>query len=255
MKIRPANDAFSLVEIAIALAIIGLLAGGITVGSNLIQRSKVNQVMTGLTKYVSAFTQFKQQFQALPGDYVDATEQWGTDPDGCPTHTTRVPKKETCNGNGDGGIASPESYRLWQHLLNAGLINGAFTGVADSSGTSGFTPGENMPAGPLTNTGFFIDTSGPLTGLASHYDQGRFDEIVFGTRATNGWPSNPALTPSEQNGIDLKIDDGRPSTGWMRALKSANNPSCTTSDVDATAEYNLQSKTRACTIWHMIKPS
>lgn len=254
MKTRPAPNAFTLVEMAIVLAIIGLLAGGIIGGQSLIRRAKISTIMSDLGKYRDAFNQFQVKYQALPGDYLDATEQWGTDPNGCPSHTTRVPKKTTCNGNGDGAITGTEMFRAWQHLSSAGMVDGTFTGVADSSGTGGITPGENAPVGPLSNSGYTLTTGAALTGNANYFDQPVSNQLVFGARVSNDWTYNPALTPVEQEGIDIKIDDSRPSTGWLRSFKSPLNPGCATTNVVSTAQYSVTQTGRNCTALLFIKP-
>lgn len=263
MKIRPANSAFSLVELSIALAVIGLLAGGIIVGNSLIQRAKIGQVSSGLTKYATAFMQFQQQFHALPGDFTDATEQWGTDSvtGGCasptPVAADRVPKEATCNGNGSNAVDWPETFRLWQHLSNAKLVDGKFTGVSGSSGagTHAGAPGENSPTGPFENSGFFITSSPTMVGQANYYDQLAGNQVNFGTAVTNDWTWGPVLTPKEQYGLDQKIDDGKPSTGALRSLKSPRNPNCTTSDVDASADYSLSQSGRNCTVFWNLQPT
>lgn len=258
MKIRAENSGFTLVELALVLAIIGLLAGGVVGGQVLIQRSKISGVMNDIGKYRAAFNQFQVQYQALPGDYLDATEQWGTDAvtGGCaapaPVAADRVPKKATCNGNGNNFIGNPtvsgEPYRLWQHLSNAGLIEGSFTGVTDAAG--GFNPGENMPAGSIEGSGFMISTSGATSGHVLFFDQGVQTEMMFGKKASGSWPSNPVLTATEQKNIDSKMDDGRPGLGYVRSLKSG----CATTTVNSTAEYNLGNKAVACTMQIFIKP-
>ena len=63
----------------------------------------------------------------------------------------------TCNGNGDGRVDNTgepmllsveymELFYFWQHLSNARLVEGAFTGKA-SSGTNWWNPGVNIPRG------------------------------------------------------------------------------------------------------------
>lgn len=257
MKIRPANHGFSLVELSIVLAILGLLAGGILVGQALIQSARIKTVMNSLSKYRVAYNQFQQQYQAIPGDFADATEQWGVDAvtGGCstpsPVAADRVAKKATCNGNGNSLIVAPEQFRAWQHLANAGLIDGSFTGVGDATGASGATGGENVPAGPMESSAFYMDTSGPFVGNPSYFDQGVFTEIAFGAKTSGSWPQGSILSPQEQYSIDLKADDGRPSAGWMRSLKNA----CATTAVDATAEYAITTDTKSCTVWLMIQPT
>ncbi len=257
MKIRPANDAFTLVELAIVLAIIGVLAGGITVGASLIQRAKINHVMIDITKYGTAIMKFQQQYQAVPGDYVDATEQWGTAslaPATCVT--TPSTGTETCNGNGDNAVnnsaGSNEIFRFWQHLANAGLIEGRYNGVAGPSVSYNSTP-DNSPQGKLDNSGWFIYSWGSVAVGNSTFFPGFYDNtMTFGGFTPGSWAENPLLTAKDTYQMDMKADDGAPATGKMRVLYPTN---CTndSTGTNVNATYSIGDNTAKCVpIWPMI---
>jgi prepilin-type N-terminal cleavage/methylation domain-containing protein len=59
---------FTLVELSIALVIIGLLIGGILVGQSLIQAAKIGKEASRLTQYSIAFVNFRQKFKQEAGD-------------------------------------------------------------------------------------------------------------------------------------------------------------------------------------------
>src|SRR5437763_7869808 len=115
---------FTLLELSIVLVIIGLLIGGIFVGQSLIHTAQINAVISEFNRYQTAVQNFKQQYQALPGDMNNATSFWGsaggTGADAT-CFNTLSNTAATCNGNGDGSIQTSvslwdEVYRAWQHL-------------------------------------------------------------------------------------------------------------------------------------------
>ncbi|MFZ4541492.1 MAG: type II secretion system protein [Rickettsiales bacterium] len=127
------SSGFSLVELSIVLVILGLLVGGILSGQSLIRAAELRAVSTEYSRYVTAVQTFRDKYFQLPGDMNSATTFWGTAAVGAACATTIGSGTQTCNGNGDGWldngyVNSNENFRYWQHLANAGLIEGAYTG-------------------------------------------------------------------------------------------------------------------------------
>ena len=130
-------SAFSLVELSIVLVILGLLVGGILSGQSLIRAAELRSFTTEYSKYVAAVNSFKDKYFQLPGDMPNATSFWGAahaTPATC--LTTVGTGSQTCNGDGNGSISNAaaasqygEEYTFWQHLANAGLIEGSYTGI------------------------------------------------------------------------------------------------------------------------------
>jgi prepilin-type N-terminal cleavage/methylation domain-containing protein len=143
------SKGFSLLELSIVLVIVGLLAGGVMVGQDLIRQAEIRSVLTDFDTYRAAFNAFKLKYNALPGDLRNATSYWGaqhTDPAVCQVTPSTGP--QTCNGDGSGmiGVATSdvyETHRVWQHMANAGLVGGSFTGVAGPLGDISAVPGLN----------------------------------------------------------------------------------------------------------------
>ena len=106
MKNNITKRGVTLVEIAIVLVIIGLLLGGVLKGQELINNAKVRSIADRQNSLKVAWFSFIDRYQALPGDYVRATE---TIPD-------------SVNANGDGRIESLESPMVFQHLTGAGYL-------------------------------------------------------------------------------------------------------------------------------------
>jgi prepilin-type N-terminal cleavage/methylation domain-containing protein len=171
------RQGFTLIEMSVVLVIIGLLAAGIMVGQTMKRNSQVLTIIQDVATYQSAIAQFKQKFGELPGDMADAQTYWGVNPN-CTTNGGVGTGTQTCNGNGDGSISytnSPnppyEQFLVWQHLVNAGLITGQYTGTSITTATNprnNCQPTVNCPGGRLNSAqAYFIEyVTGPLIGLA-----------------------------------------------------------------------------------------
>jgi prepilin-type N-terminal cleavage/methylation domain-containing protein len=128
------RNGFSLIELSIVLVILGLLTGGVLTGQNLIRAAELRSITTEFQNYQASVMTFRNKYMALPGDMVNATSFWasagGTGADAI-CFAVESTGAETCNGNGDGSIgelgAPSERYRFWQHLANAGLVQGSYT--------------------------------------------------------------------------------------------------------------------------------
>ena len=223
------------------LTIIGLIIGGILVGRDLIRVSELNSVVSEAGHYTQAVTDFRAKYLALPGDFAGATALWGSPAAGCPNGATAAgdPVTATCNGDGNGSISSIdgggafdgnnfyESIRAWQHLANAGLIDGSYTGVPGSALATLPVIGVNVPASKLAGAGYTIATANTYIANISPWFVGTYPHILFlGSVPTyrltpfnNTWITfGPTLTPTEAYNIDAKVDDGMPGTGLVRTF-------------------------------------
>jgi prepilin-type N-terminal cleavage/methylation domain-containing protein len=252
---------FSLVEISIVLVILGLLVGGVLSGQSLIRAAELRSVSADYNRYFSAVQTFRDKYFALPGDMTNATSFWGAEDtaagngDGLGTNCDTVISSSalTCNGNGDGmiGRGSPQYYealRFWQHLANAGLIEGSFTGVGVGA-TWGAKPGVNAPKSKISNAGFstLVFNGSAILFINNSALVNRNLMYFGGERVGNS--SNPIITPAEAWNIDTKNDDGIPGTGRVLNYRSdyTVTPNCTTA-TDSTARYNLSSSDTLCSV-------
>jgi prepilin-type N-terminal cleavage/methylation domain-containing protein len=116
---------FTLVEMAIVLAVIGILLVVVLQGRGLIGTSHSQAVVAAVKDLSTAITQFRERYGYLPGDM--------------PTATTQVPGvvagscSASANGNGDGQIDADELACVTNHLFNAGLIKGGTGGITYSA--------------------------------------------------------------------------------------------------------------------------
>lgn len=259
MKTKKENSGFSLVELSIVLVILGLLVGGVLAGQSLIRAAELRAVSTETSRYVAAVQTFRDKYFALPGDMPNATAFWGAEPpSNCPgDHTTPSTTVATCNGDGNGQLSwtmpagrGSEAHRFWQHLANAGLIEGQFTGTqsagaCNGTGTCNNTIGVNAPRSRMSNAGWSVSFLGNVNPGDNYYFPGQYGNALhFGSQGN--WTTNSALRPEEAWNIDTKADDGRPGTGSFTTWRNnAGFPNCTNGN-DATAAYRLEVTSISC---------
>ncbi len=228
------KNAFTLLELAIVLAVVGLVAGGILGGKKLIQASKMHAVIDDAVSYAIAVQQFKERYGEYPGDFSQAVQQWGAAVAG--------------NGNGNEKIdTAAESYLAWQHLSAAGMIMGTFTGLAGAAAA----PGINIPSGSLTNSGYWFGAWGYQAADAVQFYEGDYtNSFLLGGATAASWPSAPVLSGVDAYQIDQKIDDGFPSLGGVRSFNSNFLPNCVADaggvPIATSASYRTTTKTTAC---------
>lgn len=244
---------FTLLELSIVLVIIGLITGGVLAGRSLIRSAELNSVNTEFNKYQTAVNTFLGKYSAMPGDMRNASSFWGAadggDGKGSDCHGTDSSGTETCNGNGDGqlgGITADavtgggvnehgERFRFWQHLANAGLIEGRYTGrTASTTNAWALVAGENAPPAKLSGAIWTVGGENVSFSGDPNWFDGYYPPINYDIRTTTSFP----LKPEEVWNIDSKFDDGKPASGVIVSVKSTSTwtPGCTSTD-DATAEY------------------
>lgn len=231
----PSRQAFTLLEMSVVIAIIGLLIGAVLEGRSLVAKATLQTVVNDFGKFRDAYTQFKLVYNCRPGDMginVDPTKQR------CSQSASRIWNGAT-DGDGDGYIAGPaidttgalsnrnEVFAVWQHLAKAGLIEGQFTGVP--VGGASAAAGVNVPAGPMDGSGYMflsVEEIGATTPTKAFYPSFYYGNygtyrgrpgtlLLFGYIASGSLPDGPLLVPKEAYYIDAKIDDGLPAAGQV----------------------------------------
>ncbi len=249
---RPLKDSergVTLIEISIVLVIIGVLTGGIFVGRTLIKQAELRSAVADVERFKTAINTFYGKYNALPGDMSDATSYWGAaNADATICKTTQGTGTQTCNGNSDrtittndSGVSYSETWRVWQHLANAGMIEGKYSGVAGSGSVINAVIGVNVPASKISGGGYHLRWFGTLSGNTIWFD-GKYNHVIYlGAQGSYYETAYPLLSPAEALDIDNKTDDGLPSYGNIRTFKNANpislSPNCATTNVSSTTAY------------------
>ena len=247
---------FTLIEISISLLIIGLIAGGIVVGADMIKAAEIRSILKDTENYKAAIYLFKNKYNALPGDMTNATKFWD-EADGDPVTciATESVGTETCNGDGNGIINKDvgEEYRAWQHLSNAGLIDGVYTGVSGVGGGGGANHyslvGINVPESDRIGFGWTFLPWGVQTGGSSWKFEGDWGGHIwsFGMQNDSGFETMNGLNSEEILGVDLKIDDGKPAKGIVRH-RNWNRCTDAADEYDMESDYDLSHTDLDCTI-------
>ncbi len=259
-----AHSGFTLVELAIALVIIGLVAGGVLVGRDLIRASEIRATISQLEQYNSAVHTFRTKYGGLPGDlkYTEAS--------GFGLYAITYAPYIGYPGYGDGnglirsalGAAPPsaatnlygEPLIFWRHLTQANLIRGRYgfgLNIAAEAAVSGIDSVNTfLPAAKLT--GSTIAVGSPLDGK-NYFLLTKVSSIVgagaFGTS------ENP-LTAHEAYSMDSKIDDGLPAAGIVFAIDGTGNLNSrftwttvsAVGDCVVSSAYALTQNTQSCSL-------
>ncbi len=224
MKHHPKQSAFTLVELAIVLVIIGLIVGGVLVGRDLIRIAQLQAVISEKERITAALFTFRAKYNALAGDMSNAHQYFGDD---CGTNTNDI--NTGCNGNGDGFIRwnvtnNGEYFTVWEHLARAGLIAGGFDGTGALDSGLLVASETNIPPSKISSSfwvmgevtcdgcGFGTPVLQPnhvLLSLGSLYPTPYSGNSEWITTSSN-------LSNSDVAWIDRKLDDGASLTGIMR---------------------------------------
>ena len=250
----PRRAAFTLVELSVVLAIIGLLIGSIMVGREMIRGQELRKVLTDAKNYGVALRQFEDKYKLPAGDLSNAEQLWGNAEGGSPTTNCVTPSTSastngitTCNGNGSGNIDTlTEAYWAWQHMSAAGMITGRYSGINDAIGAP------KAPWSPATfnifnaaNLYWVVDSSNTLS---TWYFDGDYRDAILLTSIGAG-----GLTGQKAYWLDAKADDGMPATGKILGSKpilpSPPLVSCVTS-ATSSATYDLDESKSASALYN-----
>ena len=258
-KKYPSASGFSLVELAIVVVILGLLTGGILAGRSLIRASELRSILTEIDKYKVAGMAFRSKYFALPGDMANATKFWGSvTASGGTCPTSAGTGTETCDGNGDRILAVNsghrlERYRFYEHLQNAGLLEGNLTGTAGPSpgldGERHDVPGTNVPLSRYQDMPMSVNYVERETTPGTYYTLNTGHYLVYARccRADYNvidWQDDRMIHAEDMWTLDTKADDGKPDYGRIQIQRGYWSGCATTHT--SPAEYALNAGKKQC---------
>jgi prepilin-type N-terminal cleavage/methylation domain-containing protein len=234
------QSGFTLVEIAIVLVIIGLLLGGILKGQELINSARVRNIADQGSATQAAYYGFIDRYRQVPGDWAQAAATIGIG--------TAIVSPLAANANAGNGRIDTNDYdeasAVWEQLSKAGFINGLYVGAG---AVGNFIDGTRAPVNAFNGTVALSRFSG--TNVAANDYQG-----TGGNRLSYVYgPQIPATIMRE---LDVKLDDGAPTTGIVRAVRDGggttnlsvilNQPGGAVACVDAGFNWDVTNASQDC---------
>jgi prepilin-type N-terminal cleavage/methylation domain-containing protein len=204
------KNGFTLVELSIVLVIIGLIVGGVVGGQALIASARIGAQVQQLNQHETAYRAFQLQYDAIPGDMIDASDYWAgaTNGDG----NNRI----TDSANSAHSIPN-ENLAFFEHLSLAKIIPETYINV--------WTLGQGYPALEINKGKGMIAGGQIYNGISSSYQisQSEVDKqhiaalylnVARPTAVASQYnDGSGVMTPSSAKNIDKKMDDGVARTG------------------------------------------
>lgn len=248
------NNGFTLMELSLVLVIIGLLIGGILTGKHLIDSAEMRTIPSDIMAFEMAIGQFEQKYKCKPGDCLAAASH-GLGASG--------------DGNGwlgwSGTLANNQEYlRAWQHLANAELIPGGYTGEPAGDSYADAVPVRNVPATKFDyeiGYSFFPVLSNNMTRGHPNYGlpwYRGYEMIWLGEVVDNSFTRGRAFLVDRVKAMDEKFDDGKANDGFIRQHIgfSVYSDDCTTPEYTngtvSVFDYDL-SKGADCSIVFLVE--
>ncbi len=198
---------FTLIELSIAIVVIGLVIGGIMVGKSMIKAAEIRGAISDLNTVTVAVNTFKIKYNCVPGDCTNSTALFDN-------------SIVAGNGDGDGLIEwSNESMYAIHSLVSAELLEKTFISA--------------WLLGP------YMNVNGGRYGILYYqdlYSTFRRRGVTISWFGSGSWTNSQtcgqintaSLPPNDALAIDMKIDDALPSSGSFLAFdgKIEQTPDC-----------------------------
>ncbi len=238
IRVGKARAGFTLVELAVVLVVIALIAGGILVGKDLLAAAKIRAWASEIQQLETAIRTFRLKYNALPGDMKNAAT-FGLG----------------LNGDGDYVIGyyraqGEDNAKFWQHLSKAGLIKGEYSGIITGDCHTCLVVGQNTPSNAYNHR---------MSYMVHYTDGGAGARLLDGRlpakdRVINIWPRPSGNFGAHENEgqipvldverLDIKIDNGMPLTGKILGYKRNSN-TCTPVSPSTAPDFNAVTYRRA----------
>lgn len=237
--VHAAKRGFTLIELSIVLMIIGLIVGGILVGSEMIKAAGLRRIIGQIESYNLAVQVFRDKYNTHPGDGLDVSSFLAGAIDG--NKNDKLECNDTGNPAADTGLGSClfdlEYAQFWVHLSQAGLIEGSYNGSNIA--------GQGFP------------TTRDYGGIIAYYDVSAIShrfaigarQTLLGTLGSTVNGVAPTFSHTDAGAIDRKWDDGLPNDGNISAYGSVtvcqpppHQFNCITTNTTPSS-YNIQATT------------
>ncbi|MBT5827790.1 MAG: type II secretion system protein [Alphaproteobacteria bacterium] len=201
------KSAFSLVEMAIILTIIGILSSVALVAFDLKKGAAIRLAAIEVEEINVAISSFYDALQEMPGDFDQASKFWSSNCSG---------GSVSCDGDGDNVIeAYSEAHLAWYHLTLTDFYAGQFSGTGDGDEQTQ-TANINVPASVIDGAQYAI----------IHYEWPEFPDehmLILAGKTNGDIGKNSILDANTAYELDRKIDDGSPGTGFVYGRNGYND--------------------------------
>ena len=223
------NRGFTLIELSLVLVIIGLLIGGVLMGKDMIDASLAKKQISKLDALDSGVAAFKMKYDGLPGDlHLTKAAMFGL-----PYESSALTAPRNFhNGNGILDEFDTVNYLSCRNRTNIGPI--CVMGHINYYGEGHYFMLQ-LTAARLSPYNITSTTHGDIPNSAAKLDYGDgyispgtstwmkggyllgmgTSSLVSSHLATNA--ANGSFTPAQALRFDTKFDDGKPTTGIVRA--------------------------------------
>ena len=179
--LKKIHKGFSLIEVAIAVLVISLVATFSLKGKELIRTARLRAVIDQVETFKIATNSFMEKYGSLPGDLQNAKE---------------LINESLENGNGNGEIISIEdAKRFWKHLTKSGLISV-----------------EMINGYPISKIGGYFSVSSRISDKPGTW-------LILSKGTVNNQNFSGILSTDDAHYIDKTIDTGLPTEGDVQILK------------------------------------
>ncbi|MDR1334745.1 MAG: prepilin-type N-terminal cleavage/methylation domain-containing protein [Holosporaceae bacterium] len=184
---RRSKSGFSLLEVAIAIVVISIIAGFALKGKELIRSAQLRSVSEQVNAFRIATQLFLDKYGALPGNLTNAVEIFDS---------------SVANGDGSGNISSlADAKRFWQQLAASELVTLELV--------NGF---------PVSKIGGYYTISSEMMGHSGIW-------IVLCGGTGNNQSFSGVISQADAYIIDKSSDSGNPSSGDVRTIRASGNES------------------------------
>lgn len=185
---------FTLVELSIALVIVGLLIGGVLVGKNIIDSVEVQRLVNDFRQYEVATNQFYRKFKKYPGD-----SQFFTPPGNADDILGWGPPPTPCTGT----LWNQETSQFWAHLSQAQILKANYPAYASTACGGTHTTAEYNVGKytPYTK----INAEAIQSGMAGAYTSNNRAISVYKSSASSKLYFQFYVLPLTALGLDEKL--------------------------------------------------
>ncbi len=249
---RKGQQGVSLTELAVVVAVIGLLLASIVGGVNLLSAAKVKKLLVEIENTKTSIDEFYTKYGYLPGDFHNAISIIGAAHNG--------DGDTVVEGSTDTAGTPQEDLVAWEHLALAELIRGSYTG--EDATTARYEIGTNAYTSEAFSTAAYSFKRADTSYYNTYGTVLKLGTVIDNTAGKRGLPYGGVVTARDAYAVDSKVDDGKASKGHFYTVRRhpeigevlGDISTCVTDTYSAaSADYQLDDNTKECHLVYWYK--